>query len=137
MYNLGSTPSYGNSGLGSMSGMGLGALIWTIITLVVSVVGCFLVYFLFVKKDVKTKSKFLLWLKDFLSFDIMLIEPILKIAYIFAALFITLGSFALIGTSFLSFLACLIGGNILARVGYEAALIIVMIWKNTSELRKK
>lgn len=137
MYNLGSTSSYGNSGLGSMSGMGLGALIWTIITLVVSVVGCFLVYFLFVKKDVKTKSKFVLWLKDFLSFDIMLIEPILKIAYIFAALFITLGSFALIGTSFLSFLAMLIGGNILARVGYEAALIIVMIWKNTSELRKK
>ena len=138
MYNLGSTPSYKSGlGLGSMSSMGLGALIWTIITLVVSVAGCFLVYFLFVKKDVKTKNKFVLWLKDFLSFDIMLIEPILKIAYIFAALFITLESFALIGASFFSFLAMLIGGNILARVGYEAALIIVMIWKNTSELRKK
>ena len=135
MFNLGPTQSY-HSGLGT-NGMGLGALIWIIIALVVSVAGCFLVYFLFVKKDVKTKNKFLIWLKDFLSFDIMLIEPILKIAYIFVALFITLGSFALIGTSFLSFLAMLVGGNIIARVAYETALIIVMIWKNTSELRKK
>jgi len=136
MYNLGS--SYGNVGkMNSMGSMGLGALIWTIITIVVAVAGCFLVYFLFVKKDVKTKNKFVLWLKDFLNFDIMLIEPILKIAYIFVAIFLTLGSFALIGVSFVSFLAMLIGGNILARVGYEAALILVMIWKNTSELRKK
>jgi len=126
--------TYGSLGIGSM---GLGALIWTIITIVVAVAGCFLVYFLFVKKDVKTKNKFVLWLKDFLNFDIMLIEPILKIAYIFVAIFLTLGSFALIGVSFVSFLAMLIGGNILARVGYEAALILVMIWKNTSELRKK
>jgi ABC-type multidrug transport system permease subunit len=136
MYNLGS--SYGNVGkMNSMGSMGLGALIWTIITIVAAVAGCFLVYFLFVKKDVKTKNKFVLWLKDFLNFDIMLIEPILKIAYIFIAIFLTLESFALIGVSFVSFLAMLIGGNILARVGYEAALILVMIWKNTSELRKK
>ncbi len=136
MYNLGS--SYGNVGkMNSIGSMGLGALIWTIITIVAAVAGCFLVYFLFVKKDVKTKNKFVLWLKDFLNFDIMLIEPILKIAYIFIAIFLTLESFALIGVSFVSFLAMLIGGNILARVGYEAALILVMIWKNTSELRKK
>ena len=136
MNNLGS--SYGNVGkMNSMGSMGLGALIWTIITIVAAVAGCFLVYFLFVKKDVKTKNKFVLWLKDFLNFDIMLIEPILKIAYIFIAIFLTLESFALIGVSFVSFLAMLIGGNILARVGYEAALILVMIWKNTSELRKK
>lgn len=135
MYNLGSTPSY--SSVSKLGGMGMGSLIWTIIALVLSLVGCFLIYFLFVNKNIKTKSKFVLWLKSFLSFDIMLIEPILKIAYIFAALFITLGSFSLISASFVSFLAMLIGGNILARVGYEAALILVMIWKNTSELKKK
>ena len=66
----------------------------------------------------------------------MLIETILKITYIFVALLITLGSFALIGTSFLSFLLVLIFGNIGARVIYEASLIVIMIWKNTTEIKK-
>ena len=119
------------------TGMGMGSLIWLIVALVVSIIGCFVVYFLFVRKDVNTKKPFVKWLKDFLSFDKMLIEPILKIAYIFAALFITLGSFAIIGTSFLSFLMILIFGNIIARICYELALINVMIWKNTTEIKNK
>ena len=67
----------------------------------------------------------------------MLIETILKITYIFVALFLTLGSFALIGTSFLAFLGMLIFGNIIARVIYEAALVRLMIWKNTTEIKKE
>lgn len=114
-----------------------GSLIWLIIALVVSIIGCFLVYFLFVKKDVKSKKPIVKWLKDFLNFDKMLIEPILKIAYIFAALFITLGSFAIIGQSFLTFLLTIIFGNIGARILYELALINVMIWKNTTEIKNK
>ena len=117
--------------------MGMGSLIWLIVALVVSIIGCFVVYFLFVRKDVNTKKPFVLWLKDFLNFDKMLIEPILKIAYIFAALFITLGSFALIGTNFLVFLLTIIFGNIGARILYELALINVMIWKNTTEIKNK
>ena len=66
----------------------------------------------------------------------MLIETILKITYIFIALLITLGSFALIGTSFIAFILTLIFGNILARVIYEASLIVIMIWKNTTEIKK-
>jgi len=127
----------GNDYLGSAPtvGGGLGSVIWTIVALIISAIGCFVVYFLFVKKNIKSKNKFLLWLKDFLSFDKMLIEVILKIAYIFTALFITLGSFALIGTSFLSFLIVLIAGNIGARVIYEGILITVMLWKNTTEIK--
>jgi len=121
-----STPSLGG---------GLGSFVWTIVALIISVIGCFVVYFLFVKKDLKSKNKYLVWLKSFLSFDKMLIETILKIAYIFTALFITLGSFALIGSSFLSFLIMLIGGNIVARVIYEGLLINVMLWKNTTEIK--
>ena len=83
------------------------------------------------------KNKYLVWIKSFLRFDKMLIESILKISYIFAALFITLGSFGLIGTSFLAFILTLTVGNLLARVIYEAALIKIMIWKNTTEINKK
>ncbi len=86
--------NYGNNLLGSTASSGLGAMIWGIIALVLSLVGCFVIYFLFVRKDVKSKSKFVLWLQEFLRFNKMLIEPIIKITYIFGALFLTLGSFA-------------------------------------------
>ena len=119
------------------SDMITGSVIWLIVAFVISFIGCFLVYFLFVKKDLKLNKPFVKWLKEFLSFNKMLIEPILKIAYIFAALFITLGSFAIIGQSFLSFVLILIFGNIAARIMYELALINVMIWKNTTEINKK
>lgn len=124
-------------GFSETAARGIGSIIWLVVSLLVAVAGCFVVYFLFVKKDLKLKNKFLIWLKDFLSFDKMLIEPILKIAYIFVAIFITLSSFALIGTNFLSFLIVLIGGNIVTRVLYEALLIRVMIWKNTTDIKNK
>ena len=120
----------------SRPSMGLGSLIWIIIALVVSLVGCFVIYFMFVKKDGKEKNKTLAWLKDFLRFDKMMIESILKIGYIFTVLFLTLGSFALISTSFLGFVLTLICGNLIARIIYEGALIKIMIWKNTTEIKK-
>ncbi len=137
MYNYN---TYGNGLLGSATkaaSAGLGALIWTIIALVLSLAGCFVIYFLFVKKDVKTNSKFVLWLQEFLRFNKMLIEPIIKIAYIFGALFLTLGSFALISTSFVSFLLTITVGNILLRIAYEFSMILVMLWKNTNDINKK
>ena len=131
---------YGYDMLGnaaSKPSVGIGSLIWVIIAFVVSLIGCFVVYFIFLKKDGKLANKKLDWLRDFLRFDNMLIETILKIGYIFTALFLTLGSFALISTSFFAFLATLIFGNLLARIIYEGALIKVMIWKNTTEIKKK
>ena len=117
--------------------IGLGSLIWIIVSVILALVGCFVVYFLIVNnKNFKSDNKFLTWLVDFLRFDKMLIETILKIAYIFAAIFITLVSFALIPVNFFSFLCMLVVGNIIARVIYEAGLIKIMIWKNTTEIKK-
>ena len=129
------SPNYGYTTTGS--GMGTGALVWLIVSLVLALVGCFVVYFAFVKKKSTPKEKFLAWLKAFLDFDKMLIEPILKICYIFVAIFITLYSFALIGTSFVSFLLLLIVGNIVVRLIYEASLMFVMLWKNTTEIKNR
>ncbi len=128
----------GSFGAPSVSvGMGLGSLIWIIVSVIIALIGCFVIYFVFVEnKKFQTKNKFVAWLVDFLRFDKMLIESILKIAYIFMAILITLGSFALIPANFFSFLGVLIIGNIVARVIYEAALIKVMIWKNTTEIKK-
>ena len=115
----------------------VGNAVWAIVAFILAVVGAFVVYFLFVKPDKKMDNKFLAWLKEFLDFRSLLIEPILKISYIFFALLITLESFELIGQSFLGFLVFLIFGNLVARVAYEAGMLLFGIWKNTSEINKK
>lgn len=110
---------------------------WTIVALVLSVVGGILAYILFVKKDVKLENKFLIWFKSFLDFKEMLIETILKVTYIILAIFITLLAFKLISVSFMGFLVSLVFGNLMLRLIYEASLMFVMIWRNTSEINKK
>lgn len=128
--------NYGGSRGAGLAGFG----VWGIIAFVLSLIGCFLVYFLFVTKKEKPEQKFLTWLKDFLDFKKMLIETILKICYIFAALFTTLVSFGFFGQGSLGFLAFFLTitlGNIIVRIFYELILIKIMIWKNTTEINKK
>lgn len=130
----------GSNGLNYSSSVSLfegGDNVWLLVSLILAIIGCFLVYFLFVVRKEHPKQKFLSWLKEFLSFKKMLIESILKIAYLFFAIFITLGSFALISTSFLSFILMLVLGNIFTRICFEGILIMIMIWKNTAEINKK
>ena len=121
----------------NFSYMNTGALIWAIVSIVLAIVGAIVGYFLFVKPDKKQDNKFLAWTKDFFSFKKMLIEDLLKIFYAFTAIYITLSSFGLIGTSFFGFILTLVFGNLIARVVYEASLILIMIWKNTNEINKK
>ena len=114
-----------------------GASIWGIIALVLAIVGGILVYFLFVKAKTEPKGKFAKWLKDFLSFKIMWIEPILKVIYYVATIFTVLYSFtflALGGYGFLMFLMCLVLGPIIIRIFYEATMMFIMIWRNTRDI---
>ena len=131
---------YGYNNMNSGVAMGLGATIWLILAFIVALVGCFLVYFLFVKKDSELKNSKLVWLRKYLRFDKMLIETILKIAYIFAAIFITLAPFAFLAAGFVGFIICLLTivfGNLITRIIYEGMLIKIMIWKNTREIKDK
>ena len=122
---------------GPLMSTGTAAVVWNIVSLILALVGCFVVYFLFVVKKDDPKQKFLAWLKDFLDFKKMLIETILKIAYLFFAIYITLSSFTLIGTTFVGFLVMLIVGNIVLRLAFEGMIMLIMIWKNTTEINKK
>lgn len=114
-----------------------GAGVWTIVAFVLAIIGAIIAYFLFVKPEKKYPQKFVNWLRSFLNFNEMLIEPILKVTYIFLALFVTLTSFNYIGSNFLMFLVALVIGNLLIRVAYEASMMMVGIWKNTKEINKK
>lgn len=112
--------------------------IWMIIALVLAIIGGVLMYFMFVKgKNKFEDNKFLSKLKDFLDFKTFWIEPILKVSYLMLAIFVTLGSFAFIGKSFLTFLMMLTLGNVVIRLAYEGTLVVLMIWKNTAEINKK
>ena len=135
---------YGNDFVGSTIGastpeFGLGSLIWVVIALILAVVGCFVIYFVFVKKEGKESNKKLAWIKSYLRFDKMLIEDILKIAYIFFAIAITLVPLAFINSfgAFIGVLLFIICGNLVTRVIYELSIITVMIWKNTTEIKEK
>lgn len=131
MYNM--DYGYSRSSLSTLEGMGT----WVILSLIIAIIGCVLVYVLFLNNKNKYPNKFVMWLKSFLNFEKFAIEVIIKVTYLFLAIFITLASFALIPVSFVSFLMTLIFGNIAIRVTYELIMVAIMIWKNTSEINKK
>ncbi len=111
--------------------------VWILIAGILAIIGGILVYFLFVKAKNEPKGKFGKWLKDFLSFKIMWLEPILKVLYYIGTIFIILFSFsflALGGAGVLMFFFCLILGPILVRVTYEFTMMFVMIWRNTRDI---
>ena len=134
--------SYGSSvNLNSIAGSVAGAGIWILIAAILSIVGSILVYFLFVKGKTEPKGKFCKWLKDFLSFKVMWIEPILKMIYYFATIFIILYSFTFFGMlnvmggmALLMFLLTLVLGPIIVRLVYEMTMMFIMIWRNTKDI---
>ena len=110
----------------------------TVILFLIALVGGICAYLMFVKSNEEPKDQRLLKLKEFLSFKKMIIEGLLKATYIIFALFITLYSFQImVGTSFITGLMLLILLNIMLRIGYEASLIVLLIWRNTSDINKK
>lgn len=119
------------------SAMPEGFRIWVLVAGILAIVGGILTYFLFVKSKNTPKGKFLSWLKDFLSFKIMWLEPILKVVYYIATIGVVLMSFGFLGyggEGVLMFFLTLIGGPILIRILYEAAIMFIMIWRNTKDI---
>lgn len=115
-----------------------GAGVWVFISAILALVGGILVYVLFLNKKNENKfTGFVKWLYDFLSFKTLTIEMLLKVFYLIGAIFITLGSFAFIGTSALAFFGMLILGNLVLRVIYEGSLLVILIYKNVKELNEK
>jgi len=134
-YDYGTTSTMGSS---FGSGMGTGALIWTIVSLVLALVGGIVLYFtVFANKNEEKYKGFMAWLYDFIKFKKLYITTVLKVSYLVGAIFLTLYSFALIGSSFLAFLLTLIVGNLVLRMIYEFSLVLLSIHENVSEINKK
>ena len=111
---------------------------WGIISLVVAIIGGFVLYFSYLSKANEGKFEgFKKWMYDFLSFKKMVIENILRVAYVILAIFITLSSFAFISDSFLYFILYLVVGNLVLRIMFEFSLITLIICRNTTEINSK
>lgn len=133
LLNSSSSSSYRGPSTSDLAGAG----IWVIIAAILAIVGGILVYFLFVKSKTEPKGKFAKWLKDFLSFKVMWIEPILKVVYYIATIFIVLFSFTYLtlgGAGVLLFFLTLVLGPVLIRIVYEMTMMFIMIWHNTQEI---
>ena len=112
--------------------------LWVVISFVVAVIGGIILYFTFLSKDNENAfDGFKKKLYNFLNFKTLTIEALLKICYLITALFITITSFGLIATSFLGFILFLILGNLMVRVMYEFALLVILIYRNVKELNEK
>lgn len=142
--------SYGNEPFAQLMNFGssVGALV--IIAIIAAIVLAVMGY----KRFISNKNELHLSFKDkkswgpFLRFDILLIDKILKALYLFNALLVLFvcAAFALssISFGFGAFLGSLVGMailcivlEILLRVGYEFAMLNVMIARNTSDIRRK
>ena len=130
-YGVTTTASYG-------AGMGTGAMIWTIVSLILALIGGIVLYFtVFANKNEEKYKGFMAWLYDFIKFKKLYITTVLKISYLVGAIFLTLFSFALISVSFVSFLLTLTLGNLLLRMVYEFSLVLLSIHENVAEINKK
>ena len=116
----------------------LGPVIWMVISAVLAIIGGICLYFtVFGKANENKYTGFMKWLYDFVTFKKMMLETLLRVLYIIVAIYITLSSFALISTSFISFLAMLVLGNLAARITFEFSLVLLTICKNTTEINSK
>ncbi len=112
--------------------------IWIIISFLVALCAGIVLYFTFLNpKNAESYTGITKKLYDFLNFKTMSLEAILKICYLVITIFITISSFSYISTSFVLFLIVLFLGNVIARVCFEGALLILMIYRKLNEINIK
>lgn len=128
---------YRNS-IDSISTTSTDGSVWAIVGLIVALCGAIVLYFTFLNpKNEKNYTGFTKKLYDFLSFKTMTLEMILKICYLFFAIWITISSFSLISQSFIAFLCMLFFGNVIVRLIFEGSLLILMIHRRLVEINNK
>ena len=66
----------------------------------------------------------------------MTLETILKICYMITAFYLTLSSLSFIAVNPLMFFGQLILGNLVARITYEGAILLLKIHKELAEINK-
>lgn len=110
---------------------------------IIALIAAILVFIFVIQRKKSFKGRFANWIKEFLNFRSILVAGIIKILYVFLAVFLTIMSIILMFQGkgdevlpmILTGLASLIFGNILLRVMLELTMALIVVWENTSDIR--
>ena len=110
-----------------------GVQTWEIVSIVIALCGGIVAYLLFVNKKTRV-TKALPKLRDILDGEKLYIEHLVRAIYLIVTIYFILHSFGYISISWEIFLEELLLKPILARVVFEFAIVVLHIWKNTTEI---
>ena len=111
---------------------------FAVVAFIIALAAAIVVYFVFMKSENEKKlDGFAKKLYEFLHFKKLFIVDFVKIAYIFATVYITLAALYTITTSVVACLVLLIVGNVVLRISFEAFMVMYSIYENTKEINKK
>lgn len=112
------------------------SLFLPILALIVIIAGGLALYFLFVRKPNRfqgTAAK----LHDALNFRTFYTEKLLRALYSITVVAIVVYSVVLLFTHFFTALLLFVLGNLVARIVYEYALLLLVLCSNTQEINRK
>lgn len=112
------------------------SLILPIITLIVIIAGGLALYFLFVRKPNRFQGA-AAKLHDALNFRTFYTEKLLRALYSITVVAIVVYSVVLLFTHFFTALLVFVLGNLVARIVYEYALLLLVLCRNTQEINCK
>ena len=110
---------------------------------IIALITAILVFIFVIQKKKSFKGRFANWIKEYLNFRSILVAGIIKLLYVFLAVFLTIMSIIVMFQGkgddvlpmVLTGLASLIFGNILLRVMLELTMALIVVWENTSDIR--
>lgn len=112
------------------------SLILPILALIVIIAGGLALYFLFVRKPNHFQGA-AAKLHDALNFRTFYTEKLLRALYSITVVAIVVYSVVLLFTHFLTALLLFVLGNLVARIVYEYALLLLVLCRNTQEINRK
>lgn len=112
---------------------------WMFVSFVLGLVAAILVYVLFLNKKADEKEQGVVkFFRDFLNFDFLTLEILLKVAYVTLTVMFVLGSFGFLYLgSIQGFLGSLFIAPVLLRLAFEGIILLLKLVKNTEEINKK
>ena len=112
------------------------SLVMPVLALLVIVAGGLALYFLFVRKPNTYKGP-AASLHDILTFRTFFTEKLIRVLYCIAAVAIAVYSVMLLFSHFFAALFVFVVGNLVARITFEYALLLLVLCRNTQEINRK
>ena len=130
---------YNISSLESALNKAQGFNMWMFVSFVLGLVAAILIFGLFLNKKADKKEEGVVkFCRDFLNFDFLSLEILLKIAYVTFTVMFILGSFGwLYLGNVQGFLTSLFIAPVLLRLAFEGIVLMLKLVRNTDEINKK